>query len=115
MYNIVSTLKSSNIIETVEIIDLIDEDNISLLKLKVTLMDESLLYIHELHTQNYQKYSYHWQKESGETIMRWDDSPHHKNLANFPYHLHDGTEIRPSYRVNIEDVLQEIQSRYDQQ
>jgi len=57
MYNIVSTLKSSNIIETVEIIDLIDEDNISLLKLKVTLMDESLLYIHELHTQNYQKYS----------------------------------------------------------
>jgi hypothetical protein len=34
------------------------------------------------------KYSFHWQKKTGELIKRWDSAPHYKGLVNFPHHIH---------------------------
>ena len=90
---IISILKKSNPVTSIEIID------------------GSLLYITELHTENYQKYSYHWQKEDGQLIIRWDNSPHWKNIKTFPHHKHEKNEILPSHRISIQDVIEEITKR----
>jgi hypothetical protein len=34
------------------------------------------------------KYSFHWQKKSGEMISRWDNAPHHTHISTFPHHRH---------------------------
>ncbi len=54
-------------------------------------------------------YSYHWADENGALIRRWDNTPHHPELARFPHHIHvgDGT-ILPGKPVSIFDTLDEI-------
>ena len=111
MYDIISTLKKSNLITSIEVIELIDEESVKLIKLKAKIIDGSLLYITELRTENYQKYSYHWQKEDGQLIIRWDNSPHWKNIKTFPHHKHEKNQILPSHRINIQDVIEEITKR----
>ena len=86
------------------------EEHVRLLKIKAILNDGSLLYITELHTPDYQKYSYHWQKANGELFIRWDNKPHWKQLATFPDHKHEGGEVHPSHRVSIDDVILEIKN-----
>jgi len=38
------------------------------------------------------KYRHHWQNQAGVLIKRWDNAPHHPQVASFPDHLHDGSE-----------------------
>ncbi len=108
MFKIVSTLKKSRIFSFIDVVELIDEESVKLIKVKAKVINETLLYITELSTTNYQKYSYHWQKENGELIMRWDNKPHWKNLKTFPHHKHIKGEVFSSQRANIDDVLKEI-------
>lgn len=37
------------------------------------------------------KYSYHWQQGIG-AVFRFNNSPHHPDIATHPHHLHAGTE-----------------------
>lgn len=108
MQGIISALKESDLFKSIEITELIDEESVKLLRVKAKVLDETLLYITELHTRDYQKYSYHWQKENGELIIRWDNKPHWKNLKTFPHHKHEGDKVLPSHRVNIDDVIKII-------
>ena len=32
------------------------------------------------------KYKYQWQFETGDLITRWDNVPHHREIATFPHH-----------------------------
>ncbi len=66
-----------------------------------------------MHTQNYQKYSYHWQETNGDLIIRWDNKPHWRELRTFPHHKHigDRDNVVPSHRVTLEDVITEIKKR----
>ncbi|HAO22031.1 MAG TPA: hypothetical protein DCQ37_17140 [Desulfobacteraceae bacterium] len=114
MYSIIAALHDSNCFSSVQVIEFIDEESVKLLKIRATLTDKSLLYIMELATYDYQKYSYHWQKENGELIIRWDNKPHWKNISTFPHHRHDGENVLPSVRVSIEDVIKEINMRLEQ-
>lgn len=43
--------------------------------------------------------------------MRWDNAPHHRELENFPHHLHLERETRPSAEPYFMDVLSEIEKR----
>jgi len=63
LYNI-----HSSIVCDFEVLELIDEDSVKLIKLKAVLKEDCLLYITELHTKNFQKYSYHCQKNDGDLI-----------------------------------------------
>ena len=108
MHEIIYVLINSKLISAINIIKLIEEESVNLLKLKVTLIDESLLYITELHTSSYQKYSYHWQRNDGRLIIRWDNTPHWKNIATFPYHKHIEDKILPSHRITVDEVLEII-------
>ncbi|MFQ5901615.1 MAG: DUF6516 family protein, partial [Thermodesulfobacteriota bacterium] len=86
MQGIVSVLKNSKLFTSIDIIELIDEESVKLIKLKAKVLDGTLPYITELHTVDYQRYAYHWQREDGEVIIRWDNKPHWKEIKTFPHH-----------------------------
>ena len=111
LHGILLALNQSNLFLSIEIIELIDEESVKLLKLKAKVLDGSFLFINELNRIDYQKYSYHWQKENGELIIRWDNLPHCKNIKTFPHHKHENDIVLPSHRVNIDDVIEIIKER----
>ncbi len=78
MYSVLSALKESECFDDIQVIEFIDEDSVKLLKIRASVKDKSILYITESATCDYQKYSYHWQKDTGEFIARWDNKPHWK-------------------------------------
>ena len=111
MYKIISVLRQSAIVCDIDILELIDEDSVNLLKIKVTLKANCILYITELHTKNFQKYSYHCQKNNGDLIVRWDNKPHWKEMSTYPHHKHENNQVFPSHRVTIIDVLEQIKEK----
>ncbi len=113
MRGVVSLLKQSHVFSDIKVIEFIDEVTVQLLKIKATVKDGSVLYVTELRTTNYQKYSYHWQKETGEMLIRWDNSPHYKSLKTFPHHVHESGNIKPSHRITVEEVINEIRRRVE--
>jgi hypothetical protein len=114
LYGIISALKESHLFTSIDVVDLIDEEYVNLLRIKAKVMDGSLLYITELHTRDYQKYSYHWQKESGEIIIRWDNKPHWRNIQTFPHHRHEEGKVLPSRRITIDEVIEIIKVKIKQ-
>lgn len=110
MYEIISALRQSAIVLDVEVLEVIDEDSIKLIKIKAILKDDCILYITELHTKDYQKYSYHCQRNDGDLIARWDNKPHWKNMSTYPHHKHENDQVFPSHRVSIADVLEQIEA-----
>jgi len=56
------------------------------------------------------KHSFHWQDAEGKLRKRWDNAPHHPEVATHPHHLHDGSDdVVLSYQpVNAEFVLARI-------
>ena len=65
------------------------------------------------------KYSFHWQRDS--EIFRVDTAPHHKNIATYPRHMHEGAEdnviedmitsLDNSLEENVKKVLAYVRSR----
>lgn len=108
MQGIVSALKDSKLFTLIDVIFLIDEESAKLIKLKAKVLDGTFLYVTELHTSNYQRYAYHWQKENGELIIRWDNKPHWKEIKTFPYHKHIADKVFPSHRVTIDNIIEVI-------
>jgi len=56
-------------------------------------------------------YRHQWMSGDRATLRkRWDSSPHHPEMDNFPHHCHDGSEDRviPSEPLSIQDVLRII-------
>lgn len=76
--------------------------------MEVTLVDGSHLFIKELWFPDESKYSYHWQSVDGQLLIRWDNAPHHPEIATHPNHKHAGEEIVQSVRISVEGVLSEI-------
>ena len=55
-------------------------------------------------------YSYQWMTSDGGLLGRWDNTPHHRTLPNFPHHYHAGEEdnLVSSIGPDIGAVLDEI-------
>jgi len=111
VYHIVSALRESHLIDSVYLTEFVDESSVRLLRVKARVTDGTLLYITELHTSDYQKYSYHWQKTDGELIIRWDNKPHWRNIETFPHHKHEGDSISASERIDIYEILKVTEDR----
>jgi hypothetical protein len=52
-------------------------------------------------------YRYQYLKER-KTVFRYDNSPHHRNLPNFPHHKHVGRKVVGSTEPTLGQVLKEI-------
>ena len=98
-----------------EILEVIDEASVQLLKVRAEIIDGSLLYVREAFFRRSSKYSYHWQTRTGELLLRWDNAPHHPEIATHPHHKHVGEHIEPSARVSIDDVLAEQEATLQSQ
>lgn len=59
----------------------------------------------------YVNYSIHYQSGLGHCIFRYDNTPHHPNLAPFPQHKHVGKEERPvdGALPSVRQIAREIQ------
>ncbi len=111
MYEIISALRQSAIVADIEVIELIDEDSVKLVKIRAALKENLILYVTELNTKDYQKYSYHCQEDDGNFVVRWDNSPHWKEMSTYPDHKHENDQVYPSHRMTITDVLDQIEER----
>jgi hypothetical protein len=60
------------------------------------------------------KYSFHWQTAQGKLIKRWDNAPHHPELATFPHHVHlsDEENVETHQMVDIFQILNIINSEF---
>jgi hypothetical protein len=57
-------------------------------------------------------YSYHYQDADAVLIFRYDDTPHHPGLSNFPHHKHAGSEanVIAATPPDLSAVLREIEA-----
>ncbi|MCE7919243.1 MAG: hypothetical protein DYG85_06955 [Chloroflexi bacterium CFX1] len=56
-------------------------------------------------------YAYHYQKEDGTLIFRYDNTEHHSSIATFPHHKHSGIDdVISSDAPTLERVLLEIEN-----
>lgn len=80
---------------------------------KIEFIDDSILYIKDyLFLNGKRKYSFHWQKENSDLILRWDNSPHHGDISTFPHHKHSPDRIESSYERNLKDVFELIYKKF---
>ncbi len=54
------------------------------------------------------KYRYHYMDECQGMIFRYDNAPHHPEIATFPHHKHEVEEVKASPEPTLDDVLLEI-------
>ena len=54
------------------------------------------------------KYRYHYMNQNQDMIFRYDNAPHHSEIATFPHHKHEIEIIKPSIEPTLYDVLIEI-------
>jgi hypothetical protein len=60
-----------------------------------------------------EKYRYQYLKEK-RTIFRYDNSPHHPGLPNFPNHKHVGRKVVGAIEPTLGQVLREIATLMEQ-
>ena len=106
----ITLLQSHNIVVDVRILKTLIEPDVELIKATATLKDGSKLYVSESEGTDWRVYSYHWEENDG-LLRRWDNAPHHKNLPNFPHHVHDKRKVISGEDVNLADVLAFIEGK----
>lgn len=94
-------------IESYEVIEFREMTSAFYWKINVIFKDNSLLFAKEYVSNSTRKYAFHWQKGDGTLINRWDNAPHHPNIATSPHHQHIGNEnnVKESYDISFEDIL----------
>lgn len=91
------------------------EDDAVILKIRLVVVDGSILHIKEYTDLYVRNYSFHWQTADDIWLVRWDNVPHFPKLASFPHHKHDyqtGQEIvTDSFDISLVEVLDYIQDQ----
>ncbi len=103
-------LRSNKIVVEVLILKTLIEPDIEFIKAIAILKDGSRLHVSEAEGADWREYSYHWQKND-KLIRRWDNAPHHKDLPNFPHHIHEGGNVISGGDMNLVDVLADIEMK----
>ena len=82
---------------------------------EVTFVDGSQLILFEFLRQraaglDREKYRYHLMDASGQILFRYDDAPHHAEVATFPHHKHLPTGVTDSPALGFAEVLAEAEA-----
>ena len=54
------------------------------------------------------RYAYHYQKADGTLIFRYDNAPHHPEIATYPHHKHIEDTVVASQPPDIGEVPREV-------
>jgi hypothetical protein len=85
------------------------------LRIRLRFADEALLEISEAivfsagHLQ-WLSYRYHYQDPRRNSVLRYDNTPHHLEISSHPEHKHLLEQVVAGFRPAIGDVLQEVQA-----
>jgi hypothetical protein len=109
--HIIAALRRSPLVKDLEVIEVVEEGGVQFLRARAQIIDGSLLYVRELFFPDHSKYSYHWQTQAGEMLLRWDNAPHHPEILTHPDHKHKGDQVGLSARVSVEEVLAELAAK----
>jgi len=115
MEDILQLLSDSEIVNDYEILSLLQDEDFYYLRIKSNIGGDSVLHIKIYLSDREYNYSFHWQKESGELIMRWDNAPHHQDNRTFPHHVHTKDGVKESYSITLYDVLGKIKEYLKQE
>lgn len=82
---------------------------------EVTFVDGSQLILFEFLRRTAaglgrEKYRYHFMDASGQILFRYDDAPHHSEVATFPHHKHLPTGVTDSPALGFAEVLAEVEA-----
>ena len=96
------------IVET-QILTQRQDNRIMELRVRLKLIDNSILEITEIFVFNVskRKYSFQWMDKNYNLKIRWDNAPHHRQITTFPHHKHIEHEdnIHESEEKRIEEIL----------
>ena len=101
-------------VEAIEILDRSDRPGqASEFYARLRFYDGSELYVVEkLIVERYtiikSRYSYQYQRENSDLILRYDNVPHHPDIETHPHHKHIGDDVVAAQPPDLSDVLHEI-------
>ena len=110
MQEILKLLDNSKVVKSYEILSFEQEGSNYFFKCKISLINETFLFVLESLRDNTLNYSYHWQDSENKLLVRWDNAPHHKLIETFPHHMHN-PNVQPSFMINLEEVLKFIEKK----
>jgi len=92
-----------------------DRGEVWFLRVNVYFIDNSLLHFRELFVEQenpFKKtYTYHYQREDGTMIFRYDNAPHFPDIPTTPHHKHIGeNDVVAANAPDLESVLKEIEA-----
>lgn len=110
---ILKWLENNPLVQSYDVIEFRQKFSSFFLKLKVVFIDNSVLFTKEYFDTQSRNYSYHWQSDNKELIMRWDNAPHHKNISTFPHHVHikEDQSIHDSNVIALIEVFEYIKTQ----
>ncbi len=108
MEEILRLLSDSDIVREYEILNVLQDEDFYYLKIKSSIIADTILYIKIYLSETEYNYAFHLQKNDGEFIARWDNAPHHKEIPTHPHHKHYLSGITESYSIILIDILREI-------
>jgi len=101
----------NDIVESIENIEITEEERVSRLKAKVRLFDGTVLWVREVRVKEIiDAYSYYWLRPDETVIIGWDNAPHHREINSFPHHKHVGNKVELSQENNLREVLSFIRN-----
>lgn len=115
MNDILLTISTfTDIIIDTQVLTQRQDNRIMELRVRLKLLDNSILEITEILVFDIskRKYSFQWMDENYDLKIRWDNAPHHRQIATFPHHKHIKQEenIHESEEPTIEEILELIRS-----
>lgn len=75
---------------------------------RIVFYNGSILEFTESITPDRFKYRYHYMDTEGNLIFRYDNVPHHREIATFPDHKHYPDTVVESEPVDLRQVIEEI-------
>jgi hypothetical protein len=83
------------------------------LKGRLVIIDLSILEIAIFATESnkilsIEKFRFHYMDRAGRMMFRYDNAPHHSEVASYPHHKHTPDKILPARMPSLKDVLNEI-------
>jgi len=106
--DILNALKRSKIVAKIISVDFDGAAGYSILKIRAELINRWQIQVWEHKTPVARRYAYHV-FDGDALVVRWDNAPHHRDIATFPHHKHIGGEIAESEEMQISDVLAELE------
>ena len=90
-------------------LNLVSEE-MGIIKGKIVFVNSNVLDFRELVSEEHVDYRFQFMNGNNRLIYRWDNAPHHKEIASFPFHLHAPEGVRECDKVSLIEVVDIIKA-----